>query len=208
MHRRASLLCAAARARLTPSVPCPCTVWETVKAPSGIKEVPQPEKLLVTLLPFQIEGLSWMIHQEEHSEFHGGILADEVSVACRCGGCGASVRNMIASTEPRPHRPPTHPRWAWARPSRPLRSSSRARGLPGSPPWSCAPLLRCFRCAAADEHGAQPGVPLRTFCSPGVLIFSFFWPANAVEGRAAGQDQARLAEDFSLPRRQPHARGL
>ena len=45
---------------------------ETRKPPSGLKG---------NLLPFQVEGLSWMIHQELHiPEIRGGILADEMGM--------------------------------------------------------------------------------------------------------------------------------
>ena len=40
-------------------------------------EAPQPASLLLPLLPFQRESLTWMIAQE-HSPFRGGILADEM----------------------------------------------------------------------------------------------------------------------------------
>jgi DNA repair protein RAD16 len=35
--------------------------------------------LLMPLLPYQKEGLGWMLHQEE-SSVHGGILADEMGM--------------------------------------------------------------------------------------------------------------------------------
>lgn len=38
----------------------------------------------VQLLPFQREGVSWMAHQEEHSVFRGGILADEMGMYVAC----------------------------------------------------------------------------------------------------------------------------
>ncbi|KAI8898079.1 SNF2 family N-terminal domain-containing protein, partial [Globomyces pollinis-pini] len=38
-----------------------------------------PEQLLVTLLPFQLQGLSWL-QQQEKSRFKGGILADEMGM--------------------------------------------------------------------------------------------------------------------------------
>lgn len=53
-------------------------VWETIKPPEGIQPVEQPAKLIVKLLPFQLEGVAWMVHQELYSPFQGGILADEV----------------------------------------------------------------------------------------------------------------------------------
>jgi Poly(ADP-ribose) polymerase and DNA-Ligase Zn-finger region len=37
-----------------------------------------PDTLLMPLLPFQKEGLGWMVHQETESNYRGGILADEM----------------------------------------------------------------------------------------------------------------------------------
>jgi hypothetical protein len=45
------------------------------------KEEEAPADLIAPLLPFQKEGLGWMLNQE-HSEVHGGILADEVGSFC------------------------------------------------------------------------------------------------------------------------------
>eukprot|EP00842_Homolaphlyctis_polyrhiza_P004367 jgi/Hompol1/4931/HPOL_004043-RA len=39
----------------------------------------QPSEVTVKLLPFQLEGLNWM-QQQEDSQFHGGILADEMGM--------------------------------------------------------------------------------------------------------------------------------
>ncbi len=40
---------------------------------------PPPKGLAASLLPFQVEGVSWMVHQELHvPEIRGGILADEM----------------------------------------------------------------------------------------------------------------------------------
>ena len=45
---------------------------ETRKPPPGLKG---------NLLPFQVEGLSWMVHQERHvPDIKGGILADEMGM--------------------------------------------------------------------------------------------------------------------------------
>ena len=41
----------------------------------------EPSGLMANLLPFQIEGFSWMRHQEvEEPEIRGGILADEMGL--------------------------------------------------------------------------------------------------------------------------------
>lgn len=44
-----------------------------------VEKSPQPEGMNIKLLPFQLEGLNWLIRQEE-SEFGGGILADEMGM--------------------------------------------------------------------------------------------------------------------------------
>jgi len=44
-----------------------------------IPVIPVPKSLAVPMLPFQKEGLSWMVQQEE-SEVRGGILADEMGM--------------------------------------------------------------------------------------------------------------------------------
>ena len=38
-----------------------------------------PATLMVPLLPYQKEGLGWMVHQEQ-SDVRGGILADEMGM--------------------------------------------------------------------------------------------------------------------------------
>ncbi|QPG75641.1 DNA repair protein rad16 [Brettanomyces nanus] len=40
----------------------------------------QSSGLTITMLPFQLEGLHWMIAQEESTKYHGGILADEMGM--------------------------------------------------------------------------------------------------------------------------------
>ena len=56
-------------------------VWETLKAtPSQSPEkASQPVGLSINLLPFQLEGLSWLIKQEK-SSWMGGALADEMGM--------------------------------------------------------------------------------------------------------------------------------
>jgi SNF2 family DNA or RNA helicase len=49
--------------------------WSETKEPS--------EHLLMPLLPYQKEGLGWMSSQE-HSDVHGGILADEMGMGEFC----------------------------------------------------------------------------------------------------------------------------
>jgi DNA repair protein RAD16 len=56
-------------------------IWKDVdvNANSEIELQPQPKNLLVKLLPFQLDGLSWMVQQELNS-YKGGILADEMGM--------------------------------------------------------------------------------------------------------------------------------
>lgn len=44
-----------------------------------VERAQQPEGMNVRLLPFQLEGLNWLLKQED-SEFGGGILADEMGM--------------------------------------------------------------------------------------------------------------------------------
>ncbi|KAK9472617.1 DNA repair protein RAD16 [Dipodascopsis tothii] len=54
----------------------------------------QPPELTVRLLPFQREGLHWLLKQES-SEYHGGILADEM-------GMGKTIQTIaLLLSEPR-----------------------------------------------------------------------------------------------------------
>lgn len=48
-------------------------------ATKKLPQVPVPESIVVPMLPFQKEGMSWMCHQEE-SNVRGGILADEMGM--------------------------------------------------------------------------------------------------------------------------------
>lgn len=45
-----------------------------------VERAKQPEGMALSLLPFQLEGLSWMIRQEEEGKYKGGILADEMGM--------------------------------------------------------------------------------------------------------------------------------
>lgn len=44
-----------------------------------VVEAPHPEGMTINLLPFQLEGLDWLVRQED-SKFGGGILADEMGM--------------------------------------------------------------------------------------------------------------------------------
>lgn len=57
------------------------TVWgdlERKPAVEAKEKAAQPPNLKVKLLPFQQESLLWMRKQEKHSEWKGGMLADEM----------------------------------------------------------------------------------------------------------------------------------
>jgi len=57
---------------------------------------PSPPGLTATLLPFQVEGVSWMYHQEVKTpEIRGGILADEQ-------GMGKTVQTVATILDNRP----------------------------------------------------------------------------------------------------------
>eukprot|EP00804_Cyclotella_cryptica_P005687 CCRYP_000055-RC/>CCRYP_000055-RC protein AED:0.08 eAED:0.07 QI:0/0.87/0.88/1/1/1/9/176/1325 len=55
----------------------------------------EPPGLTATLLPFQIEGFSWMRHQEVKSDIRGGILADEM-------GMGKTIQTIATILDNRP----------------------------------------------------------------------------------------------------------
>jgi DNA repair protein RAD16 len=56
-------------------------VWENLKATAGQNPVmaEQPQGLTIKLLPFQLEGLNWLVKQEQ-SQWKGGALADEMGM--------------------------------------------------------------------------------------------------------------------------------
>lgn len=60
------------------------TVWDDLRKsgnnPTNIL-APQPEDVLIKLLPFQLAGLAWLQRQEE-TRFNGGILADQMGLCC------------------------------------------------------------------------------------------------------------------------------
>lgn len=64
----------------------------------GAKSLPEAEahpSVTLPLLPYQKEGLGWMIAQES-SEYHGGVLADEM-------GMGKVSSHLTLCTVPWPH---------------------------------------------------------------------------------------------------------
>jgi DNA repair protein RAD16 len=56
-------------------------IWQKIESQLVISNQAeqQPKDVLVSLLPFQLEGLNWLIKQEE-SIYKGGILADEMGM--------------------------------------------------------------------------------------------------------------------------------
>ena len=54
-----------------------------------------PEGLSAELLPFQVEGASWMYHQETRTDIKGGILADEM-------GMGKTLQTITTTLDNRP----------------------------------------------------------------------------------------------------------
>lgn len=58
------------------------SVWEDLEQQVALiqpERAEQPEHVNVKLLPFQLEGLNWLVKQEE-SPLNGGILADEMGM--------------------------------------------------------------------------------------------------------------------------------
>jgi len=72
-------------------------IWEQLEQEPTIEPVavPQPEGLSLQLLPFQREGLDWLLKQEKQERFMGGILADEM-------GMGKTIQTIsLLLAEPR-----------------------------------------------------------------------------------------------------------
>jgi len=72
-------------------------IWDELETSPQIQPVavPQPEGLSLRLLPFQLEGLDWLLKQEQQERFVGGILADEM-------GMGKTIQTIaLLLAEPR-----------------------------------------------------------------------------------------------------------
>ena len=72
-------------------------IWDELESTPLITPVavPQPEGLSLQLLPFQLEGLDWLLKQEQQARFGGGILADEM-------GMGKTIQTIaLMLAEPR-----------------------------------------------------------------------------------------------------------
>ena len=72
-------------------------IWDELETAPLIQPVavPQPEGLSLQLLPFQLEGLDWLLKNEKQTRFAGGILADEM-------GMGKTIQTIaLLLAEPR-----------------------------------------------------------------------------------------------------------
>ena len=72
-------------------------IWDELETTPLITpvRVPQPDGLSLQLLPFQLEGLDWLLKQEQQARFGGGILADEM-------GMGKTIQTIaLLLAEPR-----------------------------------------------------------------------------------------------------------
>jgi DNA repair protein RAD16 len=72
-------------------------IWDELENAPLIQpvKVPQPDGLSLQLLPFQLEGLDWLLKQEQQERFNGGILADEM-------GMGKTIQTIaLLLAEPR-----------------------------------------------------------------------------------------------------------
>jgi DNA repair protein RAD16 len=74
-------------------------VFPNLESAEKIKpeRAPQPEGMKISLLPFQLEGLNWLIRQEA-SIYNGGILADEM-------GMGKTIQTIALFLSDRSKRP-------------------------------------------------------------------------------------------------------
>lgn len=63
--------------------------------------IPQPDNIVTKLLPFQREGLNWLIEQEK-SQYAGGILADEM-------GMGKTIQTIALLSSDNSTRPQDQP---------------------------------------------------------------------------------------------------
>ncbi|CAG7953904.1 unnamed protein product [Penicillium salamii] len=86
------------RKKLEKKHPTLSTMWDLLKAQSVLpaEAAKQPTSITRKLKPFQLEGLSWMIRQEQ-TEYRGGLLGDEM-------GMGKTIQavSLIMSDYPKP----------------------------------------------------------------------------------------------------------
>merc|ERR1712136_465032 len=55
---------------------------------------PPPKELLVPMLPFQAEGLGWMVEREADPSTNGGVLADEMGMGKTLQMISTIVENL------------------------------------------------------------------------------------------------------------------
>lgn len=86
------------RKKLEKTHPVLSTMWELLKAQPVLppQAAKQPTSITRNLKPFQLEGLSWMIRQEQ-TQYRGGLLGDEM-------GMGKTIQavSLIMSDYPQP----------------------------------------------------------------------------------------------------------
>ena len=89
------------RKKLEKSHPEIITMWDTLKAVDLIKPTPaeQPDSINRKLKTFQLEGLNWMIRQEQ-SQWKGGLLGDEM-------GMGKTIQAVSLIMSDFPAKQPT-----------------------------------------------------------------------------------------------------
>ena len=89
------------RARLEESHPEIMTMWDDLKAVPQIptEAAPQPQSISRSLKSFQLEGLNWMIKQEQ-SQWKGGLLGDEM-------GMGKTIQAVSLLMSDYPQKQPT-----------------------------------------------------------------------------------------------------
>ena len=63
-------------------------------------EAEPPKELLLPLLPYQREGLAWLLHQERESEMLGGILADEMGMGKTIQAIALLLANRRNTNDP------------------------------------------------------------------------------------------------------------
>eukprot|EP00924_Labyrinthula_sp_SR-Ha-C_P005429 maker-scaffold_1-snap-gene-31.40-mRNA-1 protein AED:0.00 eAED:0.00 QI:0/0/0/1/1/1/2/0/1178 len=63
--------------------------------------IPQPKGMEATLMPFQRVGVSWMVEQE-HSVFHGGVLADQMGLGKTLQTLGLLTHQKAAGVDQGP----------------------------------------------------------------------------------------------------------
>lgn len=87
------------RKKLEKKHPVLATMWEQLEAQPILQTeaAKQPTSITRKLKPFQLEGLSWMIRQEQ-TEYRGGLLGDEM-------GMGKTIQavSLIMSDYPQPN---------------------------------------------------------------------------------------------------------